>query len=169
MKRYWLLKSEPEAYSIDDLKRDGETLWTGVRNYQARNSMVGEAELKAQGKPGLAMNKGDLFLFYHSNADLTACMGIGRIDDVNQVDPTQFDKKSDVFEPKATRAKPMWFCAKVAFVKKLDRPVSLAELRKEPALGKMVLLQKGSRLSVQPVTAEEFDTIVQMATKKNAL
>lgn len=177
---YWLMKSEPEVYSIDDLKRDKHTLWTGVRNYQARNSMMGEAGLKELAKiqkPAKktagalvtpkppTMEEGDRFLFYHSNAEPPACVGVGRIDKVGQVDPEQFDKKSEMFEPKATKIKPMWYCADVSFQEKFRTPVPLEEIRADKALSKMVLLQKGSRLSVQPVTRAEFEHILKLGSK----
>lgn len=161
--QFWLLKSEPESYSIDAFARDGKTLWTGVRNYQARNFMVGEEINTQLGKPGPSMRVGDLFLFYHSSAEPPACVGVGCIEKVNQVDPTQFDKKSEAFEPKASKAKPMWFCCEVAYVKHFVRPVPLAEIRAAAKLAKMVLLQKGSRLSIQPVTKQEFDEIGKLS------
>lgn len=165
---YWLMKSEPEVYSIDDLKRDKKTLWTGVRNYQARNSMMGlDAVMKvAKTPPAVTMEVGDEFIFYHSNAEPPGCAGLGRIEKVGQVDPEQFDKKSENFEPKATKEKPMWYCAEVGFKEKFARLVPLEELRADKALAKMVLLQKGSRLSVQPVTKAEFDHVVKLSQAK---
>ncbi len=172
--RYWLLKSEPEVYSIDNLKRDGTTLWTGVRNYQARNSMMGSAgiamliaeALKAKKKTaannGPTMEPGDFFLFYHSNAEPAGCVGVGRIERVGAPDPEQFNKKLEVYEPKATKDKPMWFCAEVSFQERFPRVVSLEQIRSDKALQKMVLLQKGSRLSVQPVAADEFERVVSL-------
>lgn len=165
---YWLMKSEPEVYSIDDLKRDKKTLWTGVRNYQARNSMMGaDAVAKiAKTPPAVTMEPGDEFIFYHSNAEPPGCAGIGRIEKVGQVDPEQFDKKLEGFEPKATKDKPMWYCAEVGFKEKFQRLIPLEELRTDKTLSKMVLLQKGSRLSVQPVSKAEFDHIVKLAKQK---
>jgi predicted RNA-binding protein with PUA-like domain len=148
--KHWLLKSEPESYSIIDLARDKKTLWTGVRNYQARNYMVD------------GMKKGDLFLFYHSNAEPAAIVGFGEITKVGQPDPTALDKKSDYFDPKSSKDHPIWFCCEVAF-KKMLKPLPLHELKADPALAKMALLQKGSRLSVQPVSEEEFAHILKLA------
>ncbi len=151
MTQYWLLKSEPSVYSIENLKRDKKTLWTGVRNYQARNYMMGEDAIRALNKPLPAMRVGDLFLFYHSNAEPSACAGVGRIEKVNIPDP---DDKS---------VKPTWFCCEVSYVKTFLKPVPLDILRKIKSLLKMPLLQKGSRLSVQPVSKAEFDTIEKLS------
>lgn len=148
---YWLMKSEPSTYSIDDFAKDKKTLWTGVRNYQARNFMMND------------MKAGDLFLFYHSNAEPPCAAGIGKIVRAGVVDPTALDKKSEYYEPKATKEKPIWHCAEVGFVEKFKTPVPLSELRDESRLKNMVLLKKGSRLSVQPVTAAEFEIICKMA------
>ena len=172
--RYWLLKSEPEVYSIDDLKRDKSTLWTGVRNYQARNSMMGpdgiamliaealKAKKKTAAKNGPTMEPGDLILFYHSNAEPAGCAGVGRIERVGIPDPEQFSKKSEYHEPKATKEKPMWFCAEVSFQERFQHLVSLDEIRRDKSLQKMVLLQKGSRLSVQLVAANEFEHVASL-------
>lgn len=150
--KYWLVKSEPEVYSIDSMAKDGTTLWENVRNYQARNFMMND------------MKVGDRALFYHSNAKPAAVVGLVEISDSAQPDPSQFNKKSEYFEPKATKEKPMWFCVEVRFREKLDRPVSLDAIKKEKSLGKMVLLNN-SRLSVQPVTEKEFKTIMKLADK----
>jgi len=146
------MKSEPESYSIDDFARDKRTLWTGVRNYQARNFMMND------------MKPGDLFFFYHSNAEPTAIVGIGEILKANQADPTALDKKSDYYDPKASKDHPIWFCAEVGFKKKLEA-ISLADLKTHKELKDMALLQKGSRLSVQPVSKSEFDFISKLAGK----
>ncbi len=148
--KFWLLKSEPTTYSIDDFNRDGKTLWEGVRNYQARNFMTKE------------MSVGDKFLFYHSSCEVPAAMGVGKISGAAVADPTAFDKKSDYFEPKATTEKPIWECVEVEFVKKFGKEVALSSIRSEPKLRKMVLLQKGSRLSIQPLTKDEFETICKL-------
>lgn len=148
---YWLMKSEPGCYSIDDFERDRHTLWTGVRNYQARNFMVD------------TMKIGDQFLFYHSNAEPSAAVGIGRIAKIAQPDPTALDPKSDGHDPKASVDHPIWFCAEVAFEKKFKMPVSLQEIRARRELAKMALLQKGQRLSILPVGKDEFALIVKMS------
>jgi len=156
--RYWLMKSEPDVYSIDDLKKDGHTLWTGVRNYQARNYMMGDLED--------SMKPGDRFIFYHSNAEPSACVGVGQISKVRVADPEQFNKKSDVFEPKSSKDNPRWYCAEVAFVEKFASPVSLETVRLETQLKDMLLIRKGSRLSVQPVTKEEFEHVAKLGRKR---
>lgn len=150
MAKYWLIKSEPEVYSIDRLAEDKTTPWEGVRNYQARNFMMKE------------MAPGDEVLFYHSNAEPPGVAGIAKISHRVEPDLTQFDKKSEYYDSKATKEAPRWFCVKVQFVKKFKNFVSLTEIRSTPALAKMVLLQKGSRLSIQPVTSSEFNLIKKM-------
>jgi predicted RNA-binding protein with PUA-like domain len=147
-KKYWLVKSEPESYSIDDLKRDKKTAWEGVRNYQARNHMR-------------AMKKGDLVLFYHSSTDPTGIAGIAKVTNEAHADESQF-KKGDYFEPRATKEKSVWECVDLAYVAHGKKFVSLEDLRKESKLKQMVLLQRGSRLSVQPVTAAEFAHIKKL-------
>ncbi len=148
---FWLMKSEPETYSIDDFQKDGSTLWTGVRNYQARNFMMH------------AMKPGDQFLFYHSNAVPSAVVGVGRVVRPNQPDPTAWDPKSPYHDPKSSHDHPIWFCAEVAFTARLTKPLSLAELKGQSELAAMALLQKGQRLSVQPVTKLEFEFILSLS------
>jgi predicted RNA-binding protein with PUA-like domain len=155
MPRYWLLKSEPEAYSIDDLERDGSTFWNGVRNHAARNFMRDE------------MKPGDLAFFYRSNAEPSGVVGVMEVVSAGTPDPTQFDKKGGEdmgYDPKATRAKPIWFGVEVAFRERLARVVSLAEIKATPALAQMKLL-KVSRLSICPVTAAEWKAILKMAAR----
>lgn len=147
---YWLLKTEPTAYSIDDLKRDTRTAWEGVRNYQARNFMR-------------QMAAGDQALFYHSSCEVTGVYGIARVVAKAHVDETQFDKKDSHYDPKATRQKPIWECVDIGFVKKFTGPVPLTAIKRERELKGMVLVQPGSRLSVQPVTKAQFEHIVTMA------
>jgi predicted RNA-binding protein with PUA-like domain len=143
---HWLVKTEPEVYSIDDLKKDRKTLWTEVRNYQARNYLK-------------SMKLGDELLVYHSNAEPSGVAGIARISALAVADPTQFDKKSAVFDPKATLDAPRWFSPEVELVRKGRIFLPLAQLRGIKALKDMELLRKGSRLSVQPVTPDEFRVI----------
>src|SRR5690606_27389126 len=112
-KNYWLMKSEPEVFSISDLERDGRTLWEGVRNYQARNFMMND------------MKVGDEVLFYHSNAEPPGVAGIAQVSSAAVPDPTAFDKKSEYFEPKATKENPRWFCVEVKFVKKFKAVLPL--------------------------------------------
>jgi predicted RNA-binding protein with PUA-like domain len=149
--KYWLMKSEPDVYSIDQLHKDNSTWWDGVRNYQARNFMMKD------------MQVGDEVLFYHSNAEPPGVAGLGRISKIAAPDKSQFDRKSDYFDPKATPEKPIWFCVEVSFVKKLPHLVSLADLRSNESLKDMLVLQKGSRLSVQPVDGKHFDIVKEMA------
>lgn len=141
--KYWLVKSEPEVFSISDLKREKTTLWDSVRNYQARNYLK-------------VMAVGDLVLYYHSNAEPSGVAGICKVSKVAAPDPTQFDKKSEYFDPKATKEEPRWFAPEMKFVKEFSSVIPLAELKANAALKNMVVLQKGSRLSVQPVTEKEF-------------
>lgn len=145
--RYWLIKSEPESYSIDDLKRDKRAGWSGVRNYQARNFM----------RDG--MKVGDLALFYHSNADPPGVAGIAKVCSEAHADTTALDKNDDHYDPKSTTAEPIWVMVDFAFVEKFPRVVSLTMMRATRGLEKMFVLRKGQRLSVQPVTAEEFGIV----------
>jgi predicted RNA-binding protein with PUA-like domain len=151
---YWLLKSEPESYSIDQFAIDKKTLWTGVRNYLARNYMM------------TSMVPGDHFLFYHSNAEITGVVGTGLVSRINLPDPSALDEKSDYYDPKASHDHPIWFCAEVSFEKKFARPVPLAAIRETPALANMALLQKGQRLSIQSVSKEDYSKIVKMGAHK---
>jgi predicted RNA-binding protein with PUA-like domain len=150
-KQYWLLKSE--CYTIDDLKADKKTPWTGVRNYQARNFMRDN------------MSIGDEILFYHSNAEPSGIYGLAKVVSKPHADATAFDKKDDHFDPKSTKDKPIWECVDVAYFKKFKRPISLTELKQDPKLEGMAVTQRGSRLSVQPVAKEHFDYIVNTLTK----
>ena len=146
-KRYWLLKSEPGSYSIDDLERDGTTSWEGVRNYQARNYLRDDARV------------GDLVLFHHSNADPAGVVGIAKVVRAGYPDPLQFDKRNKYFDPKSKPENPTWITIDVGFVEKFAEVVSLATLKSMPGLEKMVVTQRGSRLSVQPVTKDEFEIV----------
>jgi predicted RNA-binding protein with PUA-like domain len=152
MAQYWLMKSEPDVFSIDDLKTKKRSLWDGVRNYQARNFMMKD------------MLVGDEVLFYHSNADPSAVAGLAKVTSPAVPDPSQFDKKSEYFDAKATPAKPRWFCVEVGFHKKFAKAVSLDKIKQEGSLQKMILLQH-SRLSVQPVTQTEFEHICSLGGK----
>lgn len=145
----WLMKSEPDVYSIRQLKKDKTTWWSGVRNYQARNSMK-------------EMKVGDQVLFYHSSTMPPGIAGIAKISKLAVPDETQFDKKSDYFDPKATADKPIWFCTQVQFVTEFKTYVSLADLRASDKLKDLLVLQKGSRLSIQPVSKTNFEVIKKM-------
>ncbi len=149
--RYWLMKSEPEVFSIDDLAKKKTSLWDGVRNYQARNFMTQE------------MKPGDPVLFYHSNAEPPGVAGLATVAGPALPDPQQFDKKSEYFDPKATKENPRWHCVTVGFVEKFPRVVALEELKAAPALKDMMVIKKGQRLSIQPVTKKEFETVKAMA------
>jgi predicted RNA-binding protein with PUA-like domain len=148
--RYWLLKSEPDVYSIDDLARDGTTHWDSIRNFQARNLIRDE------------MKSGDRAFFYHSSAKPPGVAGIVEIASEGYPDPSARDSKSDYYDAAATDDEPRWYMVDVRFVRKLPRLVSLDELKANPALADMVLLRR-SRLSVQPVEKKHFDAIVAMA------
>ena len=147
---YFLMKSEPESYSIDDLARDKTTIWTSIRNYRARNIMRDE------------MKPGDLFLFYYSMSNPNGAAGIGKVIQTDLSDVTALDKKDDYYDPKATKDKNPWVAPKVGFVKKFKRIVTLDEIKKNKRLKDMVLL-KIPRLSVQPVTKEQFELINKLA------
>lgn len=151
---FWLLKSEPESYSIDAFAKDKKTLWTGVRNYQARNFM---AE---------SMKPGDQFFFYHSNAEPSEIAGVGEIVRTNLADPTALDSKSDYYDPKSSKDHPIWFCAEVKFQAKLPRTLSLEELKAHKELAAMSLLQKGQRLSVLPIAKKEFEFVMKLASTR---
>ncbi|MCK6598829.1 MAG: EVE domain-containing protein [Bdellovibrionaceae bacterium] len=148
--KYWLMKSEPDVFSIDDLKKHKTTLWEGVRNFQARNFM------------SQSMSLGDLVLFYHSNAEPPGIAGIAKVSKLAQPDPTQFDKKSDYFDKRATLQKPLWFCVEVAFVKKFKTLLPLETLKNTPELQDMLVIKKGQRLSIQPVTEKDYQWILKL-------
>lgn len=149
MPQYWLMKSEPDTFSIDDLERLGSTPWDGVRNYQARNYMQ-------------SMKVGDLVLFYHSNADPPGVAGIAQVTKKAHPDVTAQDPKSKYYDPKATPDNPRWFCVEVSFVEKLPRLIPLGELKTIKGLGTMIVVKKGSRLSVTPVTAKEWKALAKV-------
>lgn len=151
-RRYWLMKSEPTSFSIDDLLRapGKRTCWDGVRNYQARNFMR-------------EMAIGDRVLFYHSNADPPAVVGIAEVVRRAYPDDSAFDKTDHHYDPKSKPEAPIWEMVDVKFVVKFAQPLGLDLLRQQPRLRQMELLRKGSRLSVQPVRAEEWVAILALA------
>jgi predicted RNA-binding protein with PUA-like domain len=144
--KYWLMKSEPDEYSIDDLARDGKSGWFGVRNYQARNFMRDE------------MRMGDGVLFYHSSCPEPGVAGLAEVASGAHPDATQFDKKSKYFDEKSTPESPRWQCVEVKFIRK-TKLLSLSEIRALPALEDMTILKRGNRLSVTPVTTNEWHVI----------
>ncbi len=148
--QYWLMKSEEDEYSIDDLARDGKTRWVGVRNYEARNLMRDQ------------MRPGDLILYYHSNAKPSGVVGLARVASESYPDHTQFDQESRYFDEKATEEEPRWFLVDVEFVARFPRVVPLKEIKANPELSEMTLVRR-MRLSVQPVRPEEFRIVKEMA------
>jgi predicted RNA-binding protein with PUA-like domain len=148
-KKFWLMKSEPEQFGIADLARVKIEPWTGVRSYFARAHMR-------------AMSVGDAVLFHHSNATPPGVAGLARVVRTGVVDQTQFDLESKYYAPKATRDQPIWDCVEVEYVATLPHFVSMDRLRAEPALAGMLVLQRGMRLSVQPVTEAQYEAIVAL-------
>ena len=153
--RHWLMKSEPDEFSIDDLAaaKGRTTPWFGVRNYQARNFMRDQ------------MRVGDRAFFYHSSCPEPGIAGVAEVTAQAYPDATQFDRKSPYFDPKAMRDAPRWFNVDVTFVEKL-RLVSLAELRSHPELERMRILQRGNRLSITPVDPAEWAFVLKIAKRK---
>lgn len=148
---YWLMKSEPDTYSIDDLERDGRAPWDGVRNYQVRNMIRND------------MRPGDLAFFYHSSCDTPAVVGIMKIAGPARPDPSQFDRRSKYHDPRSKPEDPRWYLVDVAFDRKLARPVTLAEIRDDPAFSDFTLTRRGNRLSVFPVSKAHWDRILKLA------
>ena len=151
--KYWLVKTEPEAFSITDLAhaKNKTTAWSGVRNYQARNYMRDAMQLR------------DPVLFYHSNAEPSAVMGLARVVRESYPDPTSWDESDSHYDPKSTPLNPRWFMVDLQWVQTFAQPLSLAMLRAVPALHNMELLRKGSRLSVMPITKEEYEAVMKLA------
>ena len=150
-KRHWLMKTEPDAFSIDDLKRVGTEPWNGVRNYQARNHMR-------------QMQPGDGVLFYHSSCEVPGIVGTAEVASEAYPDPSQFDPKSDYYDAKSTREEPRWSLVDVAFERKLERTIPLEEIKRHTDdLGEgFALIQRGSRLSVLPVTAAQWKLLLSL-------
>jgi predicted RNA-binding protein with PUA-like domain len=150
---YWLMKSEPDAFSIDDLARVKTEPWTGVRNYQARNFM----------RDG--MQVGDGVLFYHSSCAEPGVVGIAEVATAAYPDPTQFQRKSPYFDDTSSREDPRWMLVDVTFKRKLSRTITLTELKEQPRLDEFALLRRGNRLSVMPVTKSEWDFVLALENK----
>ena len=149
--KHWLMKSEPEEFSIEALERVGTEPWTGVRNYQARNFMLKD------------MKVGDPILFYHSNCPVPGVVGLAEVASTPYPDPTQFDPKSDNFDPGSKPEEPRWWMVDVRFKRRFKRTVSLEELKAEAeAFGDFALLRRGNRLSVLPASAAQFKRILSM-------
>ena len=154
--KYWLLKTEGDVYPIEQLEKDKKTPWSGVRNFKARNYMRDE------------MQVGDLCLFYHASTKVTGVYGVAKVVSHSYPDPSQFDRKSDYYEPRASEDHPIWMLVDVAFVKKFKHPVTVPEMKEDASLKDMILW-KAPRLSIQPVTKKDFDRIIQKETNKNVL
>lgn len=152
--RHWLMKSEPETFSIDDLRRMRRSLWDGVRNYQARNFMMKD------------MKVGDQVLFYHSSAEPPGIAGVARVSSSAVPDPSQFNKKSEYFDPKAKPDQPIWYCIEVEFQAAFPKLVPLDKIRENTKLHDLPLLQRGQRLSVQPLSEVQFSLLVEMASDR---
>lgn len=151
-KQYWLMKSEPDVYSIEDLEEDGETCWEGVRNYEARNNMQ-------------EMEEGDGVLFYHSATRPPGVAGVARVSREAYPDHYAFDPDHDYHDPKSDPDDPTWYMVDVEFVEKFDEPVTLARIKEEGDLQDMVLVNR-SRLSVQPVEEAEFERVLELANEE---
>ncbi|MEY2988456.1 MAG: hypothetical protein RJB13_1977 [Pseudomonadota bacterium] len=149
---FWLMKSEPEVFSLQDLcqRPDQQELWDGVRNYQARNFMLND------------MKKGDLVLFYHSNATPSGVAGIAEVVKEAQPDPSSWDPRSEYYDPKSTPDNPRWFCVTVGKPRAFKRFITLDDLRARSELSDMLVLRKGQRLSILPVQPNEFDVVVKL-------
>ena len=150
MPRYWLFKTEPDSFSIDDLERVGREEWSGVRNFQARNLMR-------------EMQIGDLGFFYHSSTKPPGIAGVCEVVATAHPDSTQFERASEYYDPSSKRDDPKWWCVDVGFVRRLPRFVTLEELRAIPALAFMPLLRKGQRLSVQTVSPQDWKRILKLS------
>lgn len=151
--RYWLMKSEPDVFSIDDLQKHGTTSWSGVRNYQARNYMRDDMQL------------GDLILYYHSSTDPAGVVGIAEVCRKAHPDLTALDPKSPYFDPRSTSADPVWVNVDVKFVSKFKQTVTLSQLKAELALQDMLVTRRGMRLSIQSVDPKHFKLVEKMGNK----
>ena len=151
---HWLIKSEPDVFSIVDLQKVNQEPWTGVRNYQARNFMWRE------------MQPGELAIFYHSNAKPSGAAGVAKVASEPYPDPTQFDPKSEYFDPKATEDKPRWWLVDFQHVATFKELISLENLKADPALAEMLVCQKGTRLSINPVEKKHFNRVMKIAKVK---
>jgi predicted RNA-binding protein with PUA-like domain len=153
-KKYWLMKCEPEAYTIERLEKDGVAGWEGVRNYQARNLMRDE------------MQVGDGVLFYASNADPSGVTGLAEISRAGYPDPFAFKKGHHYYDPDSKADNPTWYTVEIKFVARFPAIVPLDQLKQTPGLEKMMVIRKGARLSVQPVTKAEYDIVRRLGTRR---
>jgi len=151
---YWLVKSEPDCYSIQDLKKEKIGSWTDVRNYQARNFLR-------------AMKKGDLLLFHHSSCAVPAVVGVAKVVKEAYPDPTQFDTKKDGYDAKSTKENPRWSTVDVSLVEIFAEPLTLSEIKSDKAFAGMELTKQGSRLSVQPVSEVHFKKVLKLRSKSS--
>ncbi len=147
---YWLMKSEPDAYSIDDLERDRREPWDGIRNYQARNMMRDDMKI------------GDEVFFYHSNCKEPGIVGIMKVASTPYPDPTQFDKKSKYYDPKSSQDNPRWCLVDVEFIRKLDRNITLSEIKAAKGLDGLILTRKGNRLSIMPIEKKHWNKLLRL-------
>ena len=152
--RHWLFKTEPGAYSFDDLVRDGVAEWDGVRNYQVRNWLRDDIKV------------GDEILFYHSTTPPVGVVGTARVVREGYPDHTAWDPNSEHPDPKSTPGRPLWYMVDIEPARKFDRVVTLDELRSTPELQDMVVIKRGNRFSITPVTKEEFETVVRLGSKQ---
>ena len=147
---YWLMKSEPDVYSIDNLAKDGREMWDSIRNYQARNMMRND------------MRIGDEIFFYHSNCKQPGIVGIMQVASEPYPDPVQFDRKSRYFDEKSSKDNPRWILVDVEFVRKLSRNITLTEIKAEKSLEDMILTRRGNRLSIMPVEKKHWNKILRL-------
>jgi len=146
---YWLMKSEPTTYSIEEMRRDRTCIWDGVRNYMARNFLK-------------QMKVGDFCFFYHSNTKIPGIAGLVRVTEANLVDPTQFDENSPYYDPKATPESPRWQTVRVEFIERFPQIISLAELKNYFDPDELLLVRRGNRLSVMPIAPDIYDRILKL-------
>ncbi|MCH8277726.1 MAG: EVE domain-containing protein [Proteobacteria bacterium] len=146
----WLMKSEPDVYSIDDLQRDGREMWDSIRNYQARNMMRDD------------MRIGDEVFFYHSSCKEPGVVGVARVASEPYPDPVQFDKKSRYFDAKSNKDNPRWILVDIEFVRKLKRNITLTDIKAEKSLADMILVRRGNRLSIMPVEKKHWNKILSL-------
>jgi predicted RNA-binding protein with PUA-like domain len=152
--RYWLMKSEPDCYSIDDLQKDGTAMWEGCRNFVVRNYLREEMQI------------GDRAFFYHSNIPPVGIIGTMEVVSEAYPDPTQFEPESEYYDEKSTKEKPRWYVRDVKFLEKFPRTVTLAELKEAPGLEAMAVIKKGQRLSIMEVTEQEWEIVNKLAHQK---